>query len=78
MYLTRAGYFQYVKETFFEFKIEVKESLIPNAGFGAFLTFLGGRKLSKKSKKKAKEWLQNIDICIPETMNSLHGTIGTH
>ena len=41
----------------YDFKIEARPSNIPNAGMGAFLTFIGARRLQQKTRIRATELL---------------------
>jgi hypothetical protein len=63
-------------DTLFDFRINVRPSKIPNSGYGAFLTFLGARKLKEEAKKKSQELLCDRLYVESATTKALEATIG--
>jgi len=55
----------------FDFECTVDESKIPGARFGAFLTFLGARKLDKKLQEKREAFRAQVEYRELPTMKSL-------
>jgi hypothetical protein len=50
-------------ETLYDFRVDVKTSNIPNAGYGAFLTFLGARVLTKEALDRSNRLLDSHVHC---------------
>ena len=70
--------YKIIPETLFDFRVNINQSTIPNAGYGAFLTYLGARVLKRqpleRSARLMKEHIVENDI---DTHNSLDAeTIG--
>ncbi len=47
-----------LEETLYDFQLDIRESTIPNAGNGAYLTFLGARKLTKQAATRSERLLK--------------------
>ena len=52
-------------ETLYDFRVDIKQSSIPNAGHGAFLTYLGARVLKKKAQERSSR-LMNQHFIVDE------------
>ena len=52
-------------ETLYDFRVDIKKSSIPNAGHGAFLTYLGARVLKKKAQERSSR-LMNQHFIVDE------------
>ena len=60
-------------ETLFDFKVDIKQSNIPGAGHGAFLTYLGARVLKPRAASRSERLMtEHIVEALPiETHNPL-------
>lgn len=50
--------FHYQSETLYDFRVDIKQSSIENAGLGAFLTFLGARVLKPRAAARSVRLLK--------------------
>ncbi len=66
------------KEILFDFRINIRKSNIPNSGSGAFLTFLGARKLKEEAKQKSINILMGRIYVESDTTKSLQAKIGNY
>lgn len=64
------------KETLFDFRINIRESKIANSGYGAFLTFLGARKLKEEARKKSIDFLKDRIYVESDTTKNLQAKDG--
>jgi hypothetical protein len=60
-----------VLETLFDFRVDIRQSTIPNAGHGAFLTFLGARVLKAEARQRAESAMEERDAYISDTRQPL-------
>ena len=56
-------------ETLYDFRVDIKKSSIPNAGHGAFLTYLGARVLNESAQQRSTRLMQE---------HTTEGEVGTH
>ena len=56
-------------ETLYDFTVDIKKSSIPNAGHGAFLTYLGARVLNESAQQRSTRLMQE---------HTTEGEVGTH
>jgi len=61
-------------ETLYDFRVDIGTSLIPNSGYGAFLTFLGARVLQPHLQEQSDKILENRIAHVPPTMFPLSAT----
>lgn len=55
-------------ENIYDFKVDIRKSLIPNSGHGAFLTFVGSRILKQESKRLSKKFMRGrFALDVPTT-----------
>ena len=68
--------FTVIPETLYDFQIDIRPSNIPNAGHGAFLTFLGARVLKKEAENRTSN-LMKQHIVDGEIATKRHLTAST-
>ncbi len=65
-------------EKLFDFRINIRKSKIPGSGHGAFLTFLGARKLKGESKQRSQDFLKDRIFVYTHTTKPLHAKVGNY
>ena len=58
-------------ETLYDFRVDIKQSSIPNSGHGAFFTYLGARVLKPEVMKRTARLMENHIIHISPTHDPL-------
>ena len=58
-------------ETLYDFRVDIKQSSIPNSGHGAFFTYLGARVLKPKVLERTARLMENHIIHISPTHDPL-------
>ena len=54
-------------ETLYDFRVNIKQSSIPNSGHGAFLTYLGARVLKPEVMKRSARLMEQHTITFTDT-----------
>ena len=60
----------------FDFRVDIRQSNIPNSGYGAFLTFLGARKLKEEAMRRTAHLMDGRVVIYNQTVEFLEATIG--
>ena len=64
-------------ETLYDFRIDIRQSTIPNAGNGAFLTYLGARVLKRKAAERSQRLLgEHDDVEVATRQHLVVTTLG--